>query len=231
MCQLPEPESSPLATLPALIENLRLKHPVRTEDEQRQWKWENEIVPHLRASQLPERFWFQPKEWKQKQREVFDQVRWLLKGKGAIVALVGPRGLGKTTIAAQIILDRAFNEGLHCPWHRRPPYRKLMKLIAQFKPIFSDFGSIETADLLARHDIFCSDHPLVVIDEVHDCDDLKIKNRVLTDTLDKRYSHKCDSILIANQTPEEFVETTSDSVLSRLKEHGRIIHCTWESWR
>lgn len=475
MSQSLAPEDRPLAELPAMIEHLRTKNPVRTEEEQKAWLWQYEIVPHLKGSRLPERFWYQATKWKPKQWEVFKQVIGLLKGNGAIIALVGKRGCvsgdtcvydpiartalpvaelyrraqslhvysltpqgiricrasapfvkgfspllkvsfecgasitvasehkfltplgwlplsalgvgsvlgcspdpgssnaefvhqdfepgaehysqtvpdfrddyfaysrlgdeqlryeegnapsflplragvlecnqplsntdalvskltrnhpclcsdhrstnhsrnryehfadtvsscrnfirwtrirtitivgsqlyydlsvpgaknywaqgvwnhntGKTTICAQIILERAFNEGLVCPWHRRPPYRKLAKLVAQYKSIYSDHGSIDTEQLLQAHDQLCVHHPLMVIDECHDCDELRVKNRFLTDTIDKRYSANNDTILISNQTPEQFMETTDDSVLSRLKENGQIVHCTWESWR
>ncbi|MEY2511975.1 MAG: IstB-like binding protein [Verrucomicrobiota bacterium] len=202
----------------------------KSEDEMREWRWENEIVPHLRASQLPERFWFRATKWKPDQKATYDETRELITGTGAIVALVGDRGMGKTTIAAQLMIERAMDETL-LPWHRRPPYRKLAKLIAFFKPIFSDFGSRDAETLIRRHESLCKDHPLLVIDELHDCEDQKVKQRLLTDTLDKRYANMVDTIVISNQTPEQFCETTSDSVLSRIKEHGRIIHCTWESWR
>jgi DNA replication protein DnaC len=220
----------PLAGLPELIERLRQTQPVRTEQELTNWHWRHEVLPHLRASQLPPRFWFIATKWKREQKKAFDATRALLLKKGATIALVGERGMGKTTIAAQLIIERAMTEVM-LPWHRRPPYRKLSKLIALFKSIYADFGSIETESLLGRHDSLCKDHPLLVIDELHDCEDQRIKNRLLTDTIDKRYANLVDTILISNQTPEQFMETTSDSVLSRIKEHGRIIHCTWESWR
>lgn len=212
------------------IEELQRNFVPKTDEEVERWTWENEIIPHLRASQLPERFWFRAKEWKTDQKATYNDAKALLTGVGAIVALVGDRGMGKTTIAAQLIIDRALNESL-LPWHRRPPYRKLSKLIAYFKPIFSDFGSRDADTLIKRHESLCKDHPLLVIDELHDCDDQRVKGRLLTDTLDKRYANLVDTIVISNQTPEEFIETTSDSVISRIKEHGSIIHCTWESWR
>lgn len=221
----------PLEELPQRIEKMLERVPARTPDELRKYNWKNFTIPNLEASQLPRRFWFHAKEWKPKQRAVFDQVKGLLTGKGAIIALVGPRGLGKTTIAGQIILERAENEDLPCPWHRRPPYRKLALLIAQFKSLYADYGSTETAELLERLKGLCTDHPFMVIDELHDCEDLRMKNRLLTDLLDRRYANLLDTVLIANQTPAEFRDTTSDSVLSRMKEHGQIIHCTWESWR
>lgn len=213
------------------IEKMIAALPRRTERESREWIWENEVLPHIRASGLPERFWKEASAWKPEQLETYDETSSLLsKGAGAIVALVGERGVGKTTIAAQIIISRAKNPNLR-PILRRPPYRKLSDLLARFKPLYADFGARDTEQLIGRHDSLCVDHALFVIDELHDCEDQRIKNRFLTDTLDKRYANLVDTIVISNQTPEEFIETTSDSVLSRIKEHGRIIHCTWESWR
>lgn len=72
---------------------------------------------------------------------------------------------------------------------------------------------------------------LAVIDELHECDDQKMKDRVLTDILDRRYSANTDTVLISNQTAEDFQATTSDSVLSRLAQHGAIVPCEWESFR
>lgn len=219
-----------LTELPKAIERLKELQPKRTARELRQWRWENEIVPHLEASGLPKRFWFKAKRWKEKQKIAYDETKSLLLGKGAIIALVGLRGMGKTCIAAQLILERAEDETL-LPHHRRPPYRKLSELIATFKPIFSDFGSKDSESLVSRHQKLCKEHPLLIIDELHDCDDQRVKNRLLTDTLDQRYANLVDTIIISNQTPEEFISTTSDSVISRMKEAGRIISCTWDSWR
>lgn len=205
--------------------------PRRTEQECREWSWKYEIKPRLAKSGLPPRFWFMADKWKPAQKETYREVQSLLKGIGAIIALVGERGVGKTTIAGQLILERAIDETLE-PWKRISPYRKLAEMIATFKPIYADFGTKDMESLLARHSRLCSqDNPLLVIDELHDCEDQKVKNRLLTDTLDKRYANLADTIVISNQTPEEFIETTSDSIISRIKEHGAILSCTWESWR
>lgn len=212
------------------LEKILSALPRKTEAEAREWKWNNEVLPHLMASGLPERFWYQAKDWKPAQFETFQDVKKLLKGNGAIVALIGPRGLGKTTICGQIIIERAMNES-RPPWHRRPPYRKLAQLIAKYKAIYADFGSKDGESLLRRHKQFCRDHPLVVIDEIHVCEEQKIKNRFLVDTLDNRYANRVDTIIISNESEKEFKENTDPSILSRMKEHGSIIACSWSGWR
>lgn len=222
--------TSALADLPEAVEKLLSKVPPSTPEQLAEWEWNNEILPHLKASQIPDRFHRREIEWNAKQRNVFMQCEKLCTGTGAIVALVGERGLGKTTIAAQMILRRA-QSALPCPWHRRPPYRKAAHLVAKYKSLYSDYGSIETERLTESRNSLAKDHPLLIIDELHECDDQKMKDRVLTDLIDLRYGHLADTILISNQTPEEFTQTTSDSILSRLSEHGRIIKCSWPSFR
>jgi DNA replication protein DnaC len=85
--------------------------------------------------------------------------------------------------------------------------------------------------LLRRHDKLCRENPLLCIDEIHVCEEQRIKNRFLIDTLDKRYANLVDTIIVSNETPEEFNASTDASILSRMKEHGGILDCTWESFR
>lgn len=228
---LVEPDTTPLTALPDAIARLQERFPAKSEGEMRAWQWMNEVLPNIQASRLPHRFHREVREWTEpKQRTVFEKCKALFVQTGAIVALVGERGLGKTTIAAQLVIERAWDES-RAPWARRPPYRKMTDLIAQFKPLYADFGSIQTEELMERRDGFCKLHPLVIIDELHECDDMKLKDRVLTDILDRRYANNNDTLLITNQTPQEFKSTTNDSILSRLSEHGRIIECKWASFR
>lgn len=205
--------------------------PRRTPDEIAAWTWREETLPRLRAAGLDARYWRDIQVWTNAaQGRVFARLLAQCRGVGAIVALTGPRGTGKTTLAAQMIVERAKDEKLP-PWDRQPPYRKLVDLIARYKPLYADFGGINTDSLMTSRDHFCSSPALVVIDEIHECDDQKMKSRVLTDLLDRRYSAKRDTILISNQTPEDFKASTSDSILSRLAEFGCIIPCEWKSWR
>lgn len=173
-----------------------------------------------------------------KQLKIYEQVKARLKNCGAIIALVGLRGLGKTTIAAQIALDAAWrNYDSSMQEVGRPVvagnvvYRKSAGLIAKYKTLFSDSCSIETEALLESLAYLCTQDEVLVIDELHDCDDQRMKTRVLTDLIDRRYSALRDTILISNQTPDEFSATIGDSILSRLNEHGAILECRWQSFR
>lgn len=171
------------------------------------------------------------------QRDVYLGTKQLLRNKGAIVALVGPRGLGKTTVAAQIAIDQAWKNYESSIRETGPRsyahvvYRKTAKLVGRYKSLFADYGSVDTDSLMESLDYFCREHELVVIDELHDCDDQKMKLRVLTDVVDRRYSMCRDTILISNQTAEDFSATVGDSIFSRLNQFGAIIECKWESFR
>jgi DNA replication protein DnaC len=226
-----EVPSFPFADLPAAVGRLLSGKKPNSPKELREYTWRTEVREHLRASGLPDRFHFEVQRWHPKQRKVFDACKSRLTGVGAIIALVGPRGTGKTTVAAQLIIDRAWDESRVIPCHRRPPYRKLVSLIAKLKAVYSDFGSIQAEELRRYMEDFCKLHPLVILDETGECEDMRCKDRLLTDILDRRYSHRNDTVLISNQTFESFTQTTNPSTLSRLEEHGEIIVCDWPSFR
>lgn len=223
--------SFPFADLPGYVAKLLSGKRPSPAASLRDYTWQTEIREHLKASGLPERFWFEVERWHPKQKKVFDACKSRLTGVGAIIALVGPRGTGKTTIAAQLVIDRAWDESRAIPCHRRPPYRKLVSLVSKLKPVYSDFGSIQAEELRRYMQDFCKLHPLVILDETGECEDMRCKDRLLTDILDRRYSHRNDTVLISNQTFESFTQTVNPSTLSRLEEHGEIIVCDWPSFR
>jgi DNA replication protein DnaC len=219
----------------AEIENL-LRFKPMTDAEFRAYVKKETIFPTLGRWGFDKRFHIE-QEMPDAQRAVFLDVLSMCKGVGAIVALVGPRGLGKTTITAQIAIrqawsnyQRSLNEPAPLPY-AHVVYYKTAWLVSRYKPLYADYGSVETNSLQDGLDYLCRDQELLVIDELHDCDDQKMKLRVLTDLVDRRYAALRDTILISNQTAEEFSETAGGSIISRLGEHGAIIECRWESFR
>lgn len=202
----------------------------RSPEEMAEWEWKNEVLPRLKACGFDKRYWTRQPWTCAPQRKTFEKCMELCVGVGAIVVLTGKRGTGKTTIAAQIAIARAMDASLP-PWERQPPYRKLSDVIARFKPLYADFGSTQTDALMESRDNSCRGTRLAFFDEIHECDDQKLKDRILSDILDRRYAARNDTILISNQTPEEFTKTTSDSILSRIREHGATVACNWKSFR
>lgn len=203
----------------------------------RQKRFEISIAPRMKAVGVPQRYRMELLDWNcPKQKKTFDYCRQKFQKVGAIVALVGERGVGKTAIAAQLIRERidafmAFYEnGQKCSVQGFGHYIKLTDLIAELKPLYSDFGTIEMDRLFAGREAIC-EHSLLCIDELHECEDQHLKARVLTDILDRRYSNCVDTLLISNEKQDVFRKSIGDSALSRITEHGEIISCVWKSWR
>lgn len=172
------------------------------------------------------------------QVRVLEKVKEKMVGVGAIVALVGIRGTGKTTIAAQFAYEKAWKNSQEARRTDSGPreivtvsYRKATGILSRFKPLYSDFGSLDTETLTDARNYYCRVTEFAVIDELHECEEQKLRNRILSDVLDRRYAAKRDTLIISNQTPEDFEATMSDSIISRLSEHGQIIPCMWESFR
>jgi DNA replication protein DnaC len=208
--------------------------PVSTPQQLRDYAWKTEISEQLQRNRIPERYRYEVKEWPEpKQLAVGKDVNKILKGNGAIVALVGPRGLGKTVLSIQIVIKRIWrwkdtNMGYRpYPWM---PYRKLSDLMGRYKPLYADFGSIGMDELESARKALVG-APLLIIDEVGDYDDSKIRQRLLSDLLDRRYSALTDTLLISNQEPEAFAASVGQSVVSRISECGAIIPCNWPSFR
>jgi DNA replication protein DnaC len=169
------------------------------------------------------------------QKRILEAIKGTLTRTGAIVALCGPRGLGKTTIMAQFAVERGwqdfdskYTKRVMC---RYTLYRKASAIVTALKCLYADFGSIHT--IPAEHyqrDLIEAE--ILVIDEWQETgEDSRHKDRILTDIIDRRYASLRDTVIITNQTEEEFRKTTNSSIISRLGEHGQIIECSWVSFR
>lgn len=235
----PEPEESEVKELvlnvEAVIDQLRTR--MATDQQADEWIFQNEIRPRLKECGFLDRHQIRIADWNCPRQEA--TYRWALRkcqGIGCVIALVGNRGTGKTTIAAQMAIARA-QDPQRKPWERTPPYRKLADVIARYKPLYADFGTVDIDGLMAARDAFCR-APLMFIDEIHECSDAKLKARILTDIIDRRYAGLKDTILISNETKAAFEASIGDSVLSRMqdrgangKQLGAVVECNWESWR
>lgn len=228
LAMAPEPrEPEEVAPMPPMGEFLEtLKSKVRTDEESREWAWKNETMPRMAEVGFEKRYQTRV-EFSGRQLDAMQHCERLCTGTGAIIALVGPRGTGKTTITAQMARRR-----IERCWPNTSPqhYGKLVALIARYKAIYSDYGTIEGDLLTSARDAYCK-IPLVFIDEIHEADDSRLKSKILTDILDRRYAALKDTIIICNQTADEFQETIGSSILSRMHEHGSLIECDWENFR
>jgi len=209
-----------------------------------EWRRENCIKPKVEFGGYEARFLTEILDWNKEPRQerVFRHILSMLKGEGAIIALVGHRGTGKTTITAQIAFRLAwwwdeYHSSMDRPENRKRPqilglaeYRKLVSLTEILKPLYSDHGTTATERLTLERERLCA-CGLLVIDEKHDMNALAVANRVLTDIIDRRYAKKKDTIIISNESAEEFNAQTNHSILSRITEHGETVECKWQSMR
>lgn len=197
-----------------------------------------DIYPTLQRWGFEDRYRYELPDWTEKrQLRAFKAMQAKLLGAGAIVALVGIRGTGKTTLAAQHAIGMAWQNYSDSIGEGVPgrlvlcKYTKATWLVGKFKGIYGDFGTIDGERLSDYRDYLCRNIEVLVIDELHETQDMKLRDRMLSDILDRRYAAKRDTILISNQTPEQFQESMPDSVISRLQEHGGVIPCSWKSFR
>lgn len=173
------------------------------------------------------------------QREVLEKIRAKCRNVGAIIALVGNRGTGKTTIAAEAVAERlwAAHEIASNPDNRAPVpcpscrYVKITDLVGKLKALYADFGTTQTDRLEAYRDYLVG-VDLLILDEWQEAsDDSKHKDKMTTDILDRRYSALRDTIIISNQLKTVFGKTINLSLADRIREHGGTIECTWASFR
>lgn len=206
-------------------------------EELRNYRFQTEIVPTLKRWGFRDRECMEVREWTvREQGEVFSRCEGLLRGVGSVVAMIGERGAGKTTVAAQIAVTRAWRmhdarrDGDLSGAHAFCAYRKVTDLAARLKPLYANFGTIETERLEQMRDALCR-HDLLVIDEMHDLIDLPVREALLIDVIDRRYAALRDTVLISNQTKADWDAKTNASIVSRLRQHGAVLVCDWGSWR
>jgi DNA replication protein DnaC len=144
---------------------------------------------------------------------------------GMLVALLGPRGCGKTLMAVDLIYRRIAEDG----WTSR--YVRIGELFRDVRRAFAKPGQGEQG--LTEAELFESwcEWDTLFIDECHQRGETTHENNTLVSLIDERYTRRKRTILIANQTPEEFGDNVGDSVVSRLHETGEAITCNWPSFR
>lgn len=139
--------------------------------------------------------------------------------RGAIMALIGNRGTGKTQIAVEA-LRHACLALYTC---------KYTRAFDIFLSVRAAMKSQATSEADAMRELLQAE--VLVIDEMQERGETPFEDRLLVNLLDRRYGNMTDTILIANQTPEEFTAALGPSITDRIRETGGLIECTWESFR
>lgn len=140
-----------------------------------------------------------------------------------IVALIGNRGTGKTQLAFATLIEAA----------KTMQSGKYIKAAELFIEIEGTWGrgkqtGPDLKTILKR--LIAPD--LLVIDELSEMQaDKDWQAGRLTYVLDARYDRELKTLLISNDTAETFTRNMGESSMSRLAERGRILPCTWKSFR
>ena len=114
----------------------------KTDAEMRDYNFQERILPQLRMFGFEKRYCQDglcdtKDERGALQKRVLAKLTNVLLGRGAIVALVGPRGTGKTYIASQYVIDAlwAQMDTAVAHWYH---YTKLTTIVARLKAFYGD---------------------------------------------------------------------------------------------
>jgi DNA replication protein DnaC len=137
-----------------------------------------------------------------------------------LVALVGPRGTGKTAISCQAVMDlcRQKQLALYCTAND------------YFLAIKETFGSNSSRTQTAIEEAHLRP-VLLAVDGLEERGDTPWEDRMLRRLIDKRYAAMQSTILISNDDYRTFLERVGDSISSRLLDGGMVIKCEWPTLR
>jgi DNA replication protein DnaC len=159
-------------------------------------------------------------EWTNELRRLIGML-----GNGVVAALVGPRGTGKTQMAAYAIRHCIERDPTNATGAAK--YTNWCEIVRSIKATFGKDGGMTEDDIIAQ----LVKYRLLVIDEVHEGRGTDFEAGLFTAIVDARYREMKDTILISNQERAAFSSTVGDSVSSRMLEGGGIISMNWESFR
>lgn len=137
-----------------------------------------------------------------------------------IVALVGPRGPGKTTIACGLILETC-REGRSAKWLDVGDYFDFLKRTYG--------GNAKRDEIDVETDWLRPD--LLAIDKLETAANTPWEDQKLQRLIVKRYENGKRTILVSNDTAAGLELRLGESVWDRLRDCGRVIQCGWPTLR
>lgn len=138
-------------------------------------------------------------------------------GSGFLAALLGPCGTGKSQMAVSLA-KHTIHEG------KTVMVVEAMELCDSVKDTFG--GNESSKQVLYRY----TTPMLLVIDEVNRGLSL-YETRLIQRVISRRFDAMLDTILISNETPQEFAALVGDRVMSRINDTGEVHLFTWPSFR
>jgi len=152
--------------------------------------------------------------------------------RGFIVAVLGPRGCGKTQIAENLIGEMLMAvSGFDRRMFRNTPrYTMAAKIFRAVRVSMKRGRDDEGLDEIQAIESF-TNPPLLVIDEAHNRGESDAENRALDEIVDDRYRMKRSTLFIGNMTQAEFTASMGPTITDRILERGQFIECQWPSFR
>jgi DNA replication protein DnaC len=135
---------------------------------------------------------------------------------GRLSAMIGPRGTGKTQLAAWIMANRD-GHGM---------YFRAADLMSTMKSWYS-----LPSDQCNHNNRLLATVPLLVIDEMQERVETEHEDKIITALIDKRYGNLLPTLLVANLTLEKFSQHVGPSIDNRIREGGMVLLCDWPSFR
>lgn len=140
---------------------------------------------------------------------------------GGIVAMIGPRGTGKTHLAVKLVIEHAKAT------LATARYAKTLDYFRELKDTFSKESSNSERDVVRTF----TNYGLLVLDEVQERGGSEWELTQLTDLIDRRYSSRRPIVLISNEKREALATSLGASICSRLREDGDVFELAGESAR
>lgn len=170
------------------------------------------------ATGLPKRYrpeWDRPDDpdWRGHFGRIMNRIE-----AGGIVALIGPRGTGKTQLAAEAMRNFSPETGT---------YTTAMGLFLRIRASFGKANRESEDDIVQE----MARTPLLVLDEIQERGNTPWEDRLLTHVLDRRYGGMRPTLVIANLTESGLIDCLGDSIISRLQETGGILEIAGPSHR
>lgn len=176
---------------------------------------DREIMP---STKLPKRYrseWERPLDpvWQGNFERTLTKV-----SEGGLVALIGPRGTGKTRLASEVMRNLSPDKG---------HYTTAMGLFLRVRASFGKKSAENEGEIVTE----LSKAPLLILDEIQERGNTAWEDRILTHILDRRYGDMIGGIVIANLDEAGLNECLGASIVSRLTETGGVLEISGESHR
>jgi DNA replication protein DnaC len=137
----------------------------------------------------------------------------------ALTMMYGPRGTGKTWMAAALVRE-------FCAQGRWAMFAEAMDYFLAL----DQARETESRSALQVEVDFIKPE-LLVLDAMEERADTPAKDRMLTRLINKRYAAVKGTLLITNETQEQFATRVGETISDRIFDGGGVINCDWPSLR